>query len=687
MEVIVIDRLLAQSKKERLTRFDRKKIRNRQVSQNTRKQDNKRNFNKSLMRTIVSLVAVVSLLLGTLPITSAIGPSDGIYKVKLSLMKKYDEEKSMGNGAFVPEGFISVSAGKAKIRIKMVPLTAFNFRGYLSELKVKDKPATVLTRYDEYDVYNNPKDGKDARFKGVKYPKEMEFDVEWGEKDIPVQVYVPVMGEMASGEQKARLRIQWPSNPDSAKVSSINFDSSSNLDASDDTSETVNNAYQSKDNRNLPPLEKGENINLEPGYYKLNVSLYHEREDKLSMGNNAMVHDAELLSKDGKYTFLLGSTSMEVSNIIASLVSLQIRDDNAYYHFAEPHAFDLTIPGEQDKRPEVFSFDLVRKDPMIYVKVDPKVKPMGEVPVGARLKIDWSTIKKSEEADTVLYKKMKNGTPRKKFDPKETIHKILPEGFELLAEPGAFKENIVFKANPVTGGTSFQKVTQKFGRGTAMKIYEFKIENDYGVPTKPSKMVTIKAKIPSNVVNPKVYRLTDMAEMNTSVSGEHTIFTTDTYGEFAFVASGGAKASNQPNNGNNVKKSPSNAVASSNNSKSNSKSKKNDKNKNSDKKKDKDVKSSTPASISQLKNEATDFSNNAQVNEPDQTKQANQVQKPLKARENPKVIFYCILILGAIISGSVYVYIKFSKHLLYEMKYNEYLRKKVAEFNRVKDIL
>ena len=120
---------------------------------------------------------------------------------------------------------------------------------------------------------------------------------------------------------------------------------------------------------------------------------------------------------------------------------------------------------------------------MIYVKVDPKVKPMGEVPVGARLKIDWLGIKKIEESESVLYKKMKNGTPRKKFDPKEKIHKILPEGFELVAQPGAFKENIVFKVNPVTGGASFQKVTQKFGRGTAMKIYEFKIENDYGIPT------------------------------------------------------------------------------------------------------------------------------------------------------------------------------------------------------------
>lgn len=672
MGVIVIDRLLGLSKSKRQTKI------------------NNRNFYKYLMRIIVSLALIIGLLASFVPDVSAATPPDGIYKVKLSLMKRYDEEKSMGDGAFVPTGFITVSGGKAKLRIKMIPLTAFNFRGYLSELLVKDQPVNVLSRYDEYDVYNNPTNGKDAKFKGVKYPKEMEFDLEWGEKDIFVQVYVPVMGELASGDQKARLRIDWPSNPESAKVSSINFDSTSVDDTAGNTNDTASNAYQSKDTRNLPALEKGENINLEPGIYKLDVSLYHEREDKASMGNNAMVHDAELISKDGKYTFLLGSTTMEVSNIIASLVSLQIRDDNAYYHFAEPHAFDLSIPGEQDKRPEVFSFDLVRKDPMIYVKVDPKVKPMGEVPVGARLKIDWLGIKKIEESESVLYKKMKNGTPRKKFDPKEKIHKILPEGFELVAQPGAFKENIVFKVNPVTGGASFQKVTQKFGRGTAMKIYEFKIENDYGIPTKPSKSITIKAKLPSNIVKPKVYRLTDMAEMNTSVSGEYTSFTTDTYGEFAFVASNGSGSSGQLNNGNKSNNN-SKALGGTNNNKSSSNNTNSNSKKTSDTKASSNSKATTntvsATSISDLKNDATDFSTASQPESTDQANQPGNVTKTLKAKENPKVIFYSVLILTAIIAGSAYVYTKFSKRLIYEFKYNSYLKNKINEFNKVREIL
>ena len=78
-------------------------------------------------------------------------------------------------------------------------------------------------------------------------------------------------------------------------------------------------------------------------------------------------HKNKILAPDLQGLIQENVPAVNLSNIIASLVSLQIRDDNAYYHFAEPHAFDLSIPGEQDKRPEVFSFDIVRKDPMIYV--------------------------------------------------------------------------------------------------------------------------------------------------------------------------------------------------------------------------------------------------------------------------------------------------------------------------------
>ena len=90
MGVIVIDRLLGLSKSKRQTKI------------------NNRNFYKYLMRIIVSIALIIGLLASFVPDVSAATPPDGIYKVKLSLMKRYDEEKSMGDGAFVPTGFITV---------------------------------------------------------------------------------------------------------------------------------------------------------------------------------------------------------------------------------------------------------------------------------------------------------------------------------------------------------------------------------------------------------------------------------------------------------------------------------------------------------------------------------------------------------------------------------------------------
>ena len=217
-----------------------------------------------------------------------------------------------------------------------------------------------------------------------------------------------------------------------------------------------------------------------------------------------------------------------------------------------------------------------------------------------------------------------------------------------------------------------------------MKIYEFKIENDYGVPTKPTKNVTIKAKIPSNIVKPKVYRVTDMAEMKTSLSGDTASFTTNTYGEFAFVSSDGpasqAKTGNISNNSSKGLAGVSNNKSRVNSGKKSADTRESDKSKASNDR-------PTPTSVSQLNNDSTDFTTSSQPAQTDQASQVDVGTKPVRSKENPKVIFYCVLILAAIIGGSAYVYIRFSKRLIYEFKYNSYLKNKMNEFNKVRNSL
>ena len=88
-----------------------------------------------------------------------------------------------------------------------------------------------------------------------------------------------------------------------------------------------------------------------------------------------------------------------------------------------------------------------------------------------------------------------------------------------------------------------------------------------------------------------------------------------------------------------------------------------------------------------MNNDSTDFTTSSQPVQTDQASQVDVGTKPVRSKENPKVIFYCVLILAAIIGGSAYIYIRFSKRLIYEFKYNNYLKNKMNEFNKVRDSL
>lgn len=660
---------------------------------------------KIINRFILVSLLIVSVLWSNLFVSTSRAETmkDGNYKVPISLIHKYEDRKSMGNPAMTQYGILSVKNGKATMKLRFVALDFMGYRGFLGEFYVKGQKVKELSHYDDIDVYNNPSTGKDKRMKGKKYPKDLEFEVNVGEQDIPVAVYVPVMEEVSGGngggQQEAKLRVAWDK---SAKVASDSFDG---LDSSA-PSPPVNNGpseqddtdsiYSPKDKRNLPQLEKGEDLKLEDGLYSLVVNLHHEREDKPSMGNGAMVHTANIVAKNGKYTMLIGSDKMEVQGIIASLVSLQIRDDNAYYRFAEPHAFDLVIPNEQDKRPRVFSFDISRKDPMIYVKVDPKVKPMGEIPVGARFKFDWSSLKKIDQKDALLYNLMKTGTPRKKFNPNETIIKKT-DIFELVAKPGCFKDNIKFKVDTVTGGNDYTKVMKTFGRSSSFVIYNFKVENDYGVPQKPSKPIEIKLKLPSNIKNPKAVYVSDMSDVSIKTSNGYSNLNLNKLGQVAIVSSDGGpnRASTRDKfPGLNKKSSASTGARSSNNrsgssdrknsNKSHSsgnkaKSKKNNSETSSGSKSSNSESTSTSDPSKGLINESTNFDQSTSEDEPKEENSTDIKKQKFEAKENPKVIFYSLLIIISILAGSAYSYIKVAKKLIYEIKLSKKLDSELSK--------
>lgn len=437
----------------------------------------------------------------------ALSIDDGEYTLPVKLLKEYDDETSMGNNALMQEAKLSVKNGKAELRIKFMPLKFMGYEGYLGNLEVDSTKVKVESYYDKLDTYNHPTKGTDKFMKGKKYPKDISFPINIGTRELKVKVYVPVMGELADGNQKARLKIEWPEKLSSGKSSSKTVDTKKENTNREEVKKIVDNNIQNKIVKNdlgyvisnddidriskLPELPKGEELKLDDGFYRVDVELYNEREDKLSMGNNALVHEAYIHSEKNRNRMYIGSKSMTVSNIVASLVSLQILDGKNYY-FSIPYAYDLEIKGEDEKRPEVFEFDIKNKSPMMYVKVDPKVKPMGEVPIGARLKIKWDTLKKTEKENIDLYKKKESGTKRPKFDKNKDYKKKIDNNVYLLSSPNTFDDYPRFKFDEIFGGKQYLDAVNKVGRNSKTYMFNISVENEYNMPIKNNRSFVLK---------------------------------------------------------------------------------------------------------------------------------------------------------------------------------------------------
>ena len=211
---------------------------------------------------------------------------------------------------------------------------------------------------------------------------------------------------------------------------------------------------------------------MEDGYYKIPVKLWHAYEEKESMGNKAMVQVAELEVKDKEAYLYIGSGKMEYMSITASLINIYFQKEDGNYYPAEPGDFEMEIPKEHDKRPCVFKTKLINMDEMLKVFVDPKVEPMGDEPIRARVKLDYKSIEKIDKDEAELIKKFETGPTKPEFNkdaPGEAENKNLIVNYE----PETFAEEFSFYGNKLTGKNA-EKYSQDFDKLDQVNV--FKIE-------------------------------------------------------------------------------------------------------------------------------------------------------------------------------------------------------------------
>ena len=362
---------------------------------------------------------ILLLVLALLLLPSHVLANQGTAKV--SLLKKTEDAPSMAQKALKPEATWIEKGNERIVTLEFLPLDFMGARGYLGEVTVDGRGVQVADYYKNYDSYNDPKKGSDPRVKGKLYPKTITFSADPNRAIYDLKFYVPVMGEMGFGEQEARLKITWPDGVAKKEA-------------------PVEKKVQPSEATSSP-------LDVEDGLYSLNVSLWHETEDKPSMGNGALDPKAELFVKDGKGTLFLGTKALKVSNIQASL-SRVFYDTDDGFSAATPLCYDLTPEGEPLPRPRIFALPLDVKKDTIRLKVDPKVAPMGDEPLNARLKLDFQSMKKMEADENTLARRAERGPKRPSF---KEAHSYADKGVILSVPAGGFGEAFEFYANGLVG--------------------------------------------------------------------------------------------------------------------------------------------------------------------------------------------------------------------------------------------
>lgn len=124
------------------------------------------------------------------------------------------------------------------------------------------------------------------------------------------------------------------------------------------------------------------------GTYEVNVALWNATNDKESMAAGALNNKAKIIVKDGKATMYISTKEMTFGTIKASLQEFYIGNSSSDY---KNHSATI-IEKDAQGNPTLWSFVLPHENEYIDVMMNPHVAMMGNMDLGARIKVDYTTL-------------------------------------------------------------------------------------------------------------------------------------------------------------------------------------------------------------------------------------------------------------------------------------------------------
>lgn len=153
---------------------------------------------------------------------------------------------------------------------------------------------------------------------------------------------------------------------------------------------------------------------LDDGDYTVNVQLWHASKDQASMAASCVKETADVTVKNGKATMTVHTQPMSMAGITASMQTMSVKQSNGKMKAA------TVVEKSSDGNPTAFRFEVPSYDEYITVEVNPMIDLMGNQPMDARLKVDWSSAKPVESADA-------ESSATKSSDPLSGLLSMLPK--------------------------------------------------------------------------------------------------------------------------------------------------------------------------------------------------------------------------------------------------------------------
>jgi len=276
---------------------------------------------------------------------------DGTYDVPVDVLKENSDDQSMAAKA-IDSAQLTVKNNEVVVTLKLKEMTIYGQTASVDKMEYQLKDGT----YKEVTVIEEENG----------HPTKVQFRLDENKELINVNFYYG--GSSRASTARLQLKLD-------------------GLTKVDPTPETPKNDNDDIKEENKKEEEVTTRFSKD-GTYEVNVALWNATSDKESMAADALNNKAKIIVKDGKATMYISTKEMTFGTIKASLQEFYIGNSSSDY---KNHSATI-IEKDAQGNPTLWSFVLPHENEYIDVMMNPHVAMMGNMDLGARIKVDYTTL-------------------------------------------------------------------------------------------------------------------------------------------------------------------------------------------------------------------------------------------------------------------------------------------------------